>query len=274
MKIFWKKGEVELDPSKGFVDRCLSQFWWGFQNPNARKERGEAPWTLKIMTRRNLVVWALLMAFGLYYFTFQFHSNQEPYYGEGPLFTILPTVWLQTYRHAILDNFLAYSWVVVFITVGSFYYLLAITSERNFWRYGIAFWCTWITQYTLQLIVNLASPMRNPDHDLVFIRGEVFPWSENIVGLKYGAFPSGHIGVTLLVFMIARDRGATWVQKMALACLGIMFWAILYLGEHYLIDAIASAILYPSIYLIITRYVFPVQDEKNKIKEKGEAGEK
>lgn len=212
---------------------------------------------LKVMTRRNLAVWAVLATWGIYYFTLQFHTAQEPRYGDGWLFTVEPSIWLQEYRHVALDYFLSYSWVIIFITVGSLYYLVAITSERDFWRYGLAFWATWLTQYTLQMFVNLASPIRDSSTGLVFIREEVFPWSENLVGMKYGAFPSGHIGVTLLVFMIARDRGAPWIQKAALGCLAIMFWAILYLGEHYLIDALASAILYPSIYLIMTRKVFP-----------------
>ena len=220
-------------------------------------DRDASTMRLKVMTRRNLAVWAVLATWGIYYFTLQFHTAQEPRYGDGWLFTVEPSIWLQEYRHVALDYFLSYSWVMIFISVGSLYYLVAITSERDFWRYGLAFWATWLTQYTIQMFVNLASPIRDSSTGLVFIREEVFPWSENLVGMKYGAFPSGHIGVTLLVFMIARDRGAPWIRKVALGCLAIMFWAILYLGEHYLIDALASAILYPTIYLVMMRKVFP-----------------
>lgn len=257
MKILWRRGKVIIDPSVSAIDKLVSWFWWILQPASAREAAKEPPWELTILTKRNTAVWILLACWGLYYFTFQFHSNQEPYFGDGPLFTVAPSVFFQEHRHIVLDYFLSYSWVVIFISVGSLYYFLAITSQRDFWRYGLTFWATWITQYTLQMIVNLASPMRDPNHDLTFIRQEVFPWSENLVGLKYGAFPSGHIGVTLLVFMIARDRGAPWVQKTAIGCLVVMFWAILYLGEHYLIDATASAILYPSIYLLMTRKVLP-----------------
>ncbi len=263
MKFLWKTGEVEFDPNRSLIDRLISWVWWRLQREIVSKKRGNPPYKVTIFTKRNIAVWSLLICWGLYYLTFQFHSSQEPYFGDGPFFTAAPTLFLQEHRHIVLDYFLAYSWVVIFLTVASFYYLLAVTAERDFWRYGLAFWATWITQYTLQLIVNLASPMRDPSRDIAFIRYEVFPWSENIVGLKYGAFPSGHIGVTLLVFMIARDRGASWVQKMALGCLGIMFWAILYLGEHYLIDALASAILYPLIYLLVTRKILPVATMKD-----------
>ena len=76
--------------------------------------------------------------------------------------------------------------------------------------------------------------------------------------------------VTLLVFLIARDLNVRWVQKVSLVCLGIMFWAILYLGEHYLIDAVASAILYPVIYFAMTRRVFP--DTSDGEKEERSAG--
>jgi len=281
MKILWKQGSVELDPNTSFTDKVISKIWWGVQPKEARgsaQEKGriasgaggegaahvdgnESVMTLKVMTRRNLAVWTVLATWGIYYFTLQFHTAQEPYYGDGWLFSVEPSIWLQDYRHVALDYFLSYSWVVIFISVGSLYYLVAITSGREFWRYGLAFWATWLTQYTLQMFVNLASPMRDDSTGLVFIREEVFPWSENLVGMKYGAFPSGHIGVTLLVFMIARDRGAPWIQKVALGCLAIMFWAILYLGEHYLVDAIASAILYPTIYLVLTRKVFPEKKE-------------
>jgi len=255
MKILWREGSVVLDPSLGFIDRLASRFWWLLHSESRRKSRGKPPWTIKLMTRRNLVVWLILLCWGIYYVTFQFHSYQVAYEGKGPLFTTAPNIWLQDHRHIVLDYFLTFSWVGIFITVGSLYFFLAVTTQRDFWRYGLTFWATWITQYTLQRIVNLASPMRVEDTELVFIRNEVFPWSENIVGLKNGAFPSGHIGVTLLVFLIARDLNVKWVQKVSLVCLVIMFWAILYLGEHYVIDAVASAILYPTIYFVMTRYV-------------------
>ena len=272
MKILWSQGKVLLDPATSSLDRYFSRCWWGLQPESARTNRGEAPWVFTIGTRRNYAVWILLACWGLYYFTFQFHSNQEPYFGDGTLFTVAPTVFLQDHRHIVLDYFLAYSWVGIFITVGSLYYFLAITSERDFWRYGITFWATWITQYTLQMFVNLVSPMRDPQHGFAFIREEVFPWSENLVGLKYGAFPSGHIGVTLLVYMIARDRGAPWVRKIALGCLVVMFWAIFYLGEHYLVDAIASAILYPSIYWLVTRKILPGKDQTDASSTTGDHG--
>lgn len=259
MKILWKRGRVIIDPPSSFLSRIFALVWWGIQPASVRTTRGGAPWTLTLLNRRNLAVWIILLGWGLYYFTHQFHSSQEPYYGDGPLFTAAPTLFLQEHRHILLDYFLSYGWVMIFILVGSFYFLLAITSERGFWRYGLAFWATWITQYALQMMVNLASPMRNPDLDIAFIREEVFPWSENLVGLKYGAFPSGHIGVSLLVFMIARERGAPWVRKLTLASLIIMFWSIIYLGEHYVIDAVASAVLYPAIYLLVTRKVFPAK---------------
>lgn len=257
MKILWPKGKVIVDPSTSSLSLYFARFWWLLQPASARLKRGEAPWEFTLGTKRNNAVWLLLICWGLYYFTFQFHSSQDPHMGNGSLFSVAPTLFLQEHRHIVLDYFLSYSWVVIFISVGSLYYFLAITAERDFWRYGLAFWATWITQYTLQMFVNLVSPMRDPNHDIAFIREEVFPWSENLVGLKYGAFPSGHIGVTLLVFMIARDRGAPWIQKTAIGCLVIMFWAILYLGEHYLVDAVASAVLYPSIYWIVTRKVLP-----------------
>jgi len=258
MRIHWRKGSVEVDPHAGKLDAFLSWFWWKLHSRTARDAKVEPPWTIKLLDKRNLVVWTILWSWGIYYFTFQFHSPQDPYYGDGPLFTIQPSIWLQEHRHIFLDYFLSYSWVIVFITVGSLYFFVALTAQRDFWRYGLAFWATWLSQYFIQLTVNLASPMRVPDTELVFIRQEVFPWSENLVGLKYGAFPSGHIGVTLLVFLIALDRGVPWVQKVSLVCFGIMLWAILYLGEHYLIDVVASAVLYPVIYYVVTRWIFPV----------------
>jgi hypothetical protein len=268
MRVRWREGFLDIDPACSRADRIVSRIYWGVLPKDAGKDTGNEQTpieklSLEILTQRNLIVLGILALWGIYYFTLQFHTPQEPYYGDGWFFSTQPNSFLQDHRHVALDYFLSYSWVIIFISVGSLYYLVALSSEREFWRYGLAFWATWLTQYTLQMFVNLASPIRNSETGLVFIREEVFPWSENLVGMKYGAFPSGHIGVTLLVFMIARDRGAPWIQKAAIGCLIIMFWAILYLGEHYLVDAVASAILYPILYLIITRKVFPEERGKD-----------
>ncbi len=119
MKIRWRSGIAVLDPTCSRLDGLLSWCWWGLQSPKARRSRGSPPWHLRLLTKRNLTVWALLIGWGIYYFTFQFHSSQEPWYADGPLFTAQPSIWRQGHRHIVLDYFLSYSWVLIFISVGS-----------------------------------------------------------------------------------------------------------------------------------------------------------
>jgi len=242
---------VVLDPARSSWDARLMTLWGYFQpatGEEAKDDPGGPPWRLKLMTRRNLAVWSLLVAWALYYFTFQFHSSQEPRYLSGGLFSCEPMLWLQDHRLVVLDYFLAYSWVVLFISTALLYFFAAIASGREFYRYGLAFWVPWLVQYCLQMTVNLASPIRDENSGLVFIREEVFPLSENLVGVKYGAFPSGHIGVTLLVLLMARERNLPWLQRFAAVSLAVMTLAVFYLGEHYPADVLASLLLYPTLF--------------------------
>ena len=250
-----------LDPARSAWDARLLVLWGHFQpagmgpveGEREASEAGKAPLRLKMMTRRNLGAWALIVSWALYYFTFQFHSSQEPRYLSGGLFTSEPMLWLQDHRHVALDYFLAYSWVVLFIATALLYFVAAIASQRDFYRYALAFWVPWLVQYCLQMTVNLASPIRDPGTELEFIRLEVFPLSEHLVGVKYGAFPSGHIGVTLLVLLMARERELPWLQWFAAASLSILVLAVFYLGEHYPGDVLASLLLYPVLFYTTLR---------------------
>jgi len=255
MRVLWEQDTVELDPEGSGLEGFLARTWRFFRPPLAPGSKESRPLRLKVLSRRNLAMWVVLVSWALYYFTFQFHNNQEPYYPDNPLFSTWPNEFLQDYRNVFLDYFFSYAWVILFICVGLIYALVAFASEEDFFRYGMVFWVAWLAQSIIQLTFNLASPMRDPDRGLDFIREEVFPFSENLVGIKYGAFPSGHVGVTLLLYLVARERGIPWVMRFAVVCECVLFFTVIYLGEHYLIDAVASAILYPAIFLIVTKLI-------------------
>lgn len=253
MELSLRTGEVILDPEGSTWDARLLALIGHLQPAGRVEVAAGSRWRLKVMTRRNLAVWCLIVTWALYYFTFQFHSSQKPRYLSGGLFSCEPMLWLQDHRLTVLDHFLAYSWVVLFIATALLYFVAAIASGREFYRYGLAFWVPWLVQYCLQMTVNLASPIRDPDSGLEFIRQEVFPLSEHLVGVKYGAFPSGHIGVTLLVLLMARERELPWLQCFAAFSLAVMTLAVFYLGEHYPADVLASLALYPTLFFATLR---------------------
>jgi len=255
---------VEMDPVRSRLDAVLSKCWWKLQPADEQAGRGSPPWEMTVLSRRNLATWALITGWALYYFTFQFHTSQNPNYPDGFLFSTEPNLWLQEHRHIVLDYFLSYSWVILFVSVVAVYLLAALASGREFYRFGLAFFIAWIIQYTLQLTVNMASPMRDPGSELEFIRHEVFPFSENFVGIKYGAFPSGHAGVTFLLCLLGRERRLSWVAKFASSSLVLLIISVLYLGEHYLIDVVASLVMYPVIFYGTLRLIpAPAGDARN-----------
>lgn len=243
-----------LEPDRSRAEARLVAFLNLFRSPREQLDIDE-PAPLCLLTKLNLQVAALLLGFALFFFTFQFHSSQEPEYHEGGLFNIGPSLFLQEHRHVVLDYFLAYGWVAIFISLALCYFCLAIASERKFHVYGLAFLVCWLAQFTLQMLFNVASPVRVPGTELEFIRHEVFPWSENLLGVEFGALPSGHFGVTLLTFLLARERGVEWLQKVSLGGLLLMSWAVLYLGEHFIIDLMVSAVLYPLLFYGVVKWV-------------------
>lgn len=159
-----------------------------------------------------------------------------------------------------------------FITIQVWFWVFAITvvveificgmQGREAWRYGIAVMSAWGTSMTIQFLFPVVVPIRwdkfERELPVVPIRLLKFKQSDNVNGLLYNGLPSNHFGMMLsgaLLCWFFSLNDPWWVWY-----LGIIFFLILslffcfsviYLGEHYVWDLIASLFVYVPIILVI-----------------------
>jgi len=239
-----------FEREKNAFTRILTRIWLFFK---PKREADEAlkkkELSLELITLRNAAVMGLIFAWAGFYFLYQYNFTETPRYYGGPLFTIAPNLFLQQFRFGALDVFCSYFYVYGMALLYMFFWGMAFASERKMWKLALGFLACWIAQGTLQLAIGAASPIRIPGNGVDFIRYEVFPLSENMMGIKYGAVPSGHIGAPIILFLAGRLRNIKWAQWLAVCFFLLFGFTVLYLGEHYIIDGVASAIIYPIMFM-------------------------
>ena len=234
------------------LTRAFTRVWLLLKNNRERKkiERSERL-TIEVITKMNIMAIVLMVAWAVFYFSFQYVFTETPRYFYGPLFTIAPTLFIQQFRHIVIDNFATYFYVYGLGGMYAIFFIVGFGSERNMWKFFLAFLACWMMQGTLQLLVGCASPIRMPGTEVDFIRYEVFPASEAVMGIKYGAIPSGHIGAPIILFLTGRLRKLKWVQWVAIGVFLAFAFIVVYLGEHYIIDGVISLIIYPIMFMSV-----------------------
>jgi hypothetical protein len=235
---------------RNMFSRAFTWVWLFFKPKQERKEAmSRSDISIQLITLRNVTVLSLIFLWTALYFSYQFNFEETPHYYYGPLFTVAPNLLLQQFRFAALDYFCSYFYVYGMALLYLFFWGIAFASERTMWKLALGFLACWIAQGTLQLTLGAASPVRMPGNGVDFIRYEVFPLSENMIGIKFGAIPSGHIGAPVILFLTGWLRKIKWAQWMALGFFIAFWFTVIYLGEHYIIDGIASLIIYPMMFL-------------------------
>jgi len=224
---------------------------WLFLKPKREAEAAlrKKELSIDIFTARNAAVMALIFAWAGFYFLYQYNFVETPNYYHGPLFSVAPNLFLQQFRFDALDAFCSYFYVYGMALLYMFFWGMAFASERKMWKLALGFLACWIAQGTLQLAIGCASPIRIPGNGVDFIRYEVFPLSESMIGIKYGAIPSGHVGAPVILFLAGWLRKIKWAQWMALGFFIAFWFTILYLGEHYIVDGLVSLVVYPTMFL-------------------------
>ncbi|MFW9853470.1 MAG: phosphatase PAP2 family protein [Candidatus Thorarchaeota archaeon] len=226
-------------------------------------------------------VFLLLMMFIMLLFWWSAHLWQTPerVQQRAKFFSPKPTQILQKLRtnHLTLGKYLDFIcihiWLWVFaVTIVLEVYICGLQGKEA-WRYGVMTLLAWGISMLIQFLYPVIVPNRwdqfGRDLPIVPIRLIKFPQSDNVNGLLYNGLPSNHFGmmlagILLSLFFYADDRfyGPGFSGWLILAgfflLLGISFiFATIYLGEHYLIDFVASFLVYVPI-MVGTKLILDV----------------
>ena len=235
---------------KNALSRAFAWVWLQFKPPKERREAlRNREMSIELISAGNLAVLLLIFGWAGLYFSYQYNFVETPRYYTGPLFAIGPTLFLQQFRFDALDFFCTYFYVYGLGLLYLFFWGVSFASEKTMWKLALCFLACWIMQGTLQLALGAASPIRIPGNGAHFIRYEVFPMSEAMIGIKYGAIPSGHIGAPIILYLTGKVKNIKWIQWLAIVYFALFWFIVLYLGEHFVFDGLVSMVLYPTLFL-------------------------
>ncbi|MFX0122353.1 MAG: phosphatase PAP2 family protein [Candidatus Hodarchaeota archaeon] len=179
-----------------------------------------------------------------------------------------PTQFLQ--KHLRSHETLAK--VLDFLTIQVWFWVFAVTvvieificglQGKEAWRYGIMVLTAWGTSMTIQFMFPVVVPIRWDEFDrelpVIPIRLLKFKQSDNVNGLLYNGLPSNHFGMMLAgallcLFFSFNDSWFGWYGGIIffLTLAAIFSFSVIYLGEHYIWDLIASIFVYVPIMTVI-----------------------
>ncbi|UCG04532.1 MAG: phosphatase PAP2 family protein [Candidatus Heimdallarchaeota archaeon] len=179
-----------------------------------------------------------------------------------------PTQFLQKHLRSnetlgkFLDFITIQVWFWVFaVTVAIEIFICGLQGE-NAWRYGIMVLTAWGTSMTIQFLFPVVVPIRWDQFDrelpVVPIRLLKFKQSDNVNGLLYNGLPSNHFGMMLAgallcFFFFLNDSWSGWIVGILFFLILVTFFSfsVIYLGEHYIWDLIASIFVYAPIMVVI-----------------------
>ncbi|MHA1214793.1 MAG: phosphatase PAP2 family protein [Candidatus Hodarchaeales archaeon] len=178
-------------------------------------------------------------------------------------FSPRPTQILQQkFRNKYLDFITQQVWFWVFIISVVLEVFICGLQGKDAWRYGIMVLPAWATSMTIQFLFPVIVPIRwdkfGRELPVIPIRLQQFKQSDNVNGLLYNGLPSNHLGmmlagILLAVFIAEQDPSIEWyILALFFIVLALFFcFSVIYLGEHYIQDLIASALVYPPIMIVI-----------------------
>ncbi|MFX1546885.1 MAG: phosphatase PAP2 family protein, partial [Promethearchaeota archaeon] len=179
-----------------------------------------------------------------------------------------PTQFLQ--KHLRSNELIAK--ILDFVTIQVWFWVFAITvvievficglQGENAWRYGIMTLTAWGTSMSIQFIFPVVVPIRwnefNRELPVIPIRLLKFKQSDNVNGLLYNGLPSNHFGMMLaggllcLFFSFDNPWGGWYLGIFFFLTLAVFFcFSVIYLGEHYIWDLVASIFVYIPIMTVI-----------------------
>ena len=222
----------------------------------------------------------LFFMFGMLVFWWSAHLWQTPerVRSRAKFFSPKPTQILQKYFRQnetvrkILDFITPQVWLWGFtLSIFIEFHLCALQAGEA-WRFGIATLLAWGTSMTIQFVYPVIVPIRwnefSRELPVVPIRLNNFKQSDNVNGLLYNGLPSNHLGMMLVgvILSLASYMNNPWDGFIILFIFFIIIslffcFSVIYLGEHYLLDLIASLFVFipiMTISLLILNLIVPL----------------
>jgi len=220
-------------------------------------------------------VFLLLLMIAMLLFWLSAHKWQTPerVKKRAIFFSPKPTQYLQNhFRNRYLDFITQQVWLWVFILCVCIEVFVCGLQGVNAWRYGVMALTAWGTSMTIQFLFPVIVPIRYDIFDrelpVVPIRLLQFKQSDNVNGLLYNGLPSNHFGmmiagILITLFIMENDPWIGWIVLLAFfIIIGFLFcFSVIYLGEHYIQDLIASIFVYVPVMVgikLILDYFIPL----------------
>ncbi len=200
----------------------------------------------------NVYALALVLLIPIVYESLRFtpvESNMIPH-----TFSPALTIWLQERlgTNGIIAYAASYYYVIPhIILMAGLVPMFVFAKNRPAWVYMMMAVSIFIVDSLIYIAYPVAPPVRLEGTGAVPIRINLFELSETTITAHYSALPSGHIFTTVLGLLIAIVERWKWPAVVYGVNTIVMTVIIVYLGDHYLIDSVASVVLVICIYAIV-----------------------
>ncbi len=154
---------------------------------------------------------------------------------------------------SVLDVALSGVYVAHFVYPVAYAWWLWVHDRERFLRFVMALVVVSFAAFFTFLVLPVAPPrfaslgsLPLPPADVMADVARSLPWTgpswmyANLLGNPTAAFPSMHAAYPLLVFLFLRERLSRAALPWALF-VGVIWFATIYLGHHYVIDVVAGA---------------------------------
>lgn len=185
-------------------------------------------------------------------------------------FGVVPSVELQRLFHqpgvlSALDLGLTAVYAALVVPMIAMAVVLWRHAQPLFYRFVLAFLALSLAQFTFALLVPVAPPRLAAHYGVPLAvvdivgqawagLGEIGTWLyTQSIGNPVAALPSLHAAYPVLAFLAAREvwPRAAWILAL---WSGIVFFAVLYLGHHYLVDVYAGIALAVLVHHLVRRW--------------------
>ncbi|MFX0115927.1 MAG: phosphatase PAP2 family protein [Candidatus Hodarchaeota archaeon] len=159
----------------------------------------------------------------------------------------------------------AFSWIYMsfhIMSIGLLYFIAYFAERENegyrarpAWVYGLPMICFQQLDILIWLVWPVAPPIRwiPEGSGVAAIRTHWLPWSDDVITYYYSALPSGHGSVTIAGFLAAHYSGQKKFRAFFFIEWFLVTFTIVYLGEHYWLDPVASIMVAGTLICISVR---------------------
>ena len=187
----------------------------------------------------------------------------------NPKWTIL---FQKKFRSSFLDKFTSGVWFWGFTFTIFFMWFIILFQGEKAWRIGVFVLATVTTSLSIQIFFPVIVPIRYSDFNKPMdnfepIRLNKYKTSDLVNGLLYNGLPSNHFGmmltgVSICLYINSYDPWDIYIVcALIFLIIAIIFaFSVIYLGEHYPQDMLASIIVYPLGLIVfneLTTIIFP-----------------